>query len=75
MAKVECGDKCIKMDFIDVWCGHDEKAYCLAVDQTNGILQFNDETHISPLGSLVQAKAMRSKYDAFLKTKRNVEKG
>lgn len=70
MAKLDCGEKCIKVDFIDLWCGKDENAFCSVVDQTNGMLDFNDDQHISPLGSLKQAKLMRRKYEALLKTRK-----
>jgi hypothetical protein len=46
MSKVDCGKRCIKMDFIDLWCGHAENGYCSAVDKKNGMLNFNDDHHI-----------------------------
>lgn len=51
----------------DTWCGTNKDAFCPAVDQETGLLYFLDRHHVSPSGSVKQAKHMRKEYRAYLK--------
>jgi hypothetical protein len=68
MEFLNCTKKCIKLDFLnDLWCGSNESDFCSAIDTKTGLLDFGDENHPTPTGSIKQAKLMRQKYDEYLK--------
>jgi hypothetical protein len=69
MKLLDCGPKCIKMNWVDFWCGKKDDGFCPAVDEKSGLLYFLDTNHPSPLGAVHQGNHMLQKYQEFMKKK------
>jgi hypothetical protein len=60
---IKC-ERCIKMNWEELWCDPDVNGLCRAVDD-NGLILFLDEHHVSYYGSLIVGDYLRKLYDNF----------
>jgi hypothetical protein len=62
-------EKCIKLKFIDFWCGKNDSSFCHSA-QENGLIYFADQHHPSAYGSFFNAEHMKGLFETFIERKK-----
>ncbi|KAI6237872.1 hypothetical protein M3Y95_00310300 [Aphelenchoides besseyi] len=60
---VDCGKKCVKLDWTELLCNSTDDRFCSSVHPNSGLLFYIDEHHTSAIGSFIQGQHMRRVYD------------